>query len=304
MRQRSKTLVNVGIAFVLFLPILFPVARCSASVKNLLELPEDKIDIGLVALTLAKEVSPDIDIASYSNKIDALAEKVRRLAKGSQDPDHRVRCLNTVILLHEKIQGTRDLASARNFEKYYLDRVLDTKQGNCVSLPMLYIAVSQRLGWPVYLVHVPDHSFVRYVDPLLKEQNIEATSNGGFVSDDEYAQKFLVSEKGRKSGTYLRTLTHRETTGDLVAVNGITFGQQGDTEKSIAYLRLATRLNPRNAAAWSNLIIAHKIAAKRSNGAEAKRNLDLAAKYSRKLDQLGFVHPKDVPQFTSTRRPQ
>jgi hypothetical protein len=72
-----------------------------------------------------------------------------------------------------------------------------------------YVAVAQRLGWPVYPVSVPDHSFVRYVDPALKDQNIETTSNGGYVPDGIYVKDFVVSEKGRKSGAYFRTLTYR-----------------------------------------------------------------------------------------------
>jgi regulator of sirC expression with transglutaminase-like and TPR domain len=188
-------------------------------------------------------------------------------------------------------------------EKYYLNRVLYTKQGNCVSMPFLYAAVSQRLGWPVYLVHLPDHTFVRYADPALKEQNIESTSNGGYVSDHEYARDFSVSEKGRETGAYLRTLTHRESLSDLAAINGISFAKRGEQAKTLAYLELATKLNPKNVAAWGNLVVAYKIMAKRSNETEAKKYLALAKEGIEKLDQLGFVDPKDIPQIASIRRP-
>ncbi len=302
MRQRSTILTNAGRTLVLCLSLILPADRCSASVENLLRQPEDKIDVGIAALTLAKEIYPEIDIPSYSEKIDAMAGQVRRLARGTSDPDQRVRCLNTVILLYGKFQGSRD-ASARESESYYLNRVLDTKQGNCFSMPVLFIAVAQRLGWPVHLVHVPDHSFVRYVDPVLKEQNIETTSNGGYVSDESYARDFKVSQKGRKSGAYLRTLTHRELLGDLVEINAITLGQQGNLSKSIDYLKVATKLNPRLVSAWANLANANKMMAKRSSGLEAERHLEMAKKYSTTLDELGFVHPRDVPQFTSTGRP-
>jgi len=278
--------------------------QIAESTQHLLNMPEDKIDVGIIALELAKEIYPDIDIASYSAKIDALAGQVRRLAKGTRDPDLRIRCLNTVILLQDKFQGTRDSSSARRSENYYLNHVLDTRQGNCFTMPILYVAVAQRLGWPVYPVSVPDHSFVRYVDPALKEQNIETTSNGGYVPDDRYAKDFLVSKAGRQSGVYLRTLTYHEMLGDLVATNGIYFGQQGQLAKSVAYLKLATRLNPKLAGAWANLANANRMMANRSGGPEGKRYMEAAAEYSKKLDELGFVHPKDVPQFSSSGRPQ
>src|SRR5262245_2470712 len=87
---------------ILCLSFLFSFGQCSASVQDLLKLSEDKIDVGIVALALAKEIYTDIDVAAYSAKIDALADQVRRLAKGTQDPDQRIRCLNTVLFLHEK----------------------------------------------------------------------------------------------------------------------------------------------------------------------------------------------------------
>ncbi|MCG3204842.1 MAG: hypothetical protein KCHDKBKB_01559 [Elusimicrobia bacterium] len=273
-----------------------------ASVYELLNMPEDQVDIGIISLTLAKEIYPDTDVASYSARIDVLADQVRRLAKGTKNPDQRVRCLNTVLLLHEKFQGTRDLSVARKSEYYFLNNVLDTKRGNCFTMPVLYIAVAQRLGWPVYPVSVPDHSFVRYVDPNLKEQNIETTSNGGYVPDEGYAKDFMVSERGRKSGAYLQTLSYRKSLGDLVAVNGIWFGQRGQLSKAITYLEIATKLNPKLAGAWMNLANANRMMAKRSNGAEAEKYLAMAAECSKKLDELGFVHPKDVPQFNSARR--
>jgi len=55
--------------------------------------------------------------------------------------------------------------------------------------------------------------------------------------------------------------------------------------------------------AWANLVIANKMMAKQSNGPEAEKYLKMAAKFSKKLSELGFVHPKYIPQFTSARRP-
>lgn len=282
---------------------LIEASFCSPAVQNLINVPEDKIDLGATALAFASEIYPGIDMRSYSAQIDLLAEQVRRLAKNSKDPDYRIRCLNTVLLVQERFQGTRDLSSARQSERYYLNHVLATKQGNCVSMPLLYIAVAQRLGWPIYQVHVPDHSFVRYVDPKLKQQNIEATSNGGYVPDGEYGKDFLVSERGRESGAYLRTLTRRETLSDLAGINGITFIRRRDWEKGVAYLELATKLNPRSDVAWSNLTIAYKRMARHSNGKQAEKYLEMADVGSKKLDELGFVDPETIPQFVSNRRP-
>lgn len=289
-----------------FLTLFFFLAHpCLASLQSLTSLPENKIDIGIVALTLAKEIYPAIKIRPYSSKIDDLADKVRRLANGTIDPDRRVRCLNTVILRDEKFRSDRDPSFRRKPDNYFMNNVLDTKQGNCYSMPILYAAIAQRLGWPIYIVHVPDHSFVRYVDPTFHEQNIETTSAGDYVPDDTYAKDFRVSAKGRASGAYLRTLSYRETVADLLAINGVVLGRQGQIEKAIAYLQSATEINPRLVTAWASLGTVNMLMARQLPDSEAERYRIAADQCAQKLTELGFVHPYEVPQLSSSggRRP-
>jgi tetratricopeptide (TPR) repeat protein len=92
--------------------------------------------------------------------------------------------------------------------------------------------------------------------------------------------------------------------GDLVATNAIVYGQRGDLTKAIDYLKAATELNPRLVDAWANLGNAYRMTARRLNSPDAEKYFELSAKCSKKLTELGFVHPNDVPQFTSAGRPQ
>lgn len=302
-QARACSYRALSYVFVLVSACVVATSSCFASLPDFVRRPGHRVDIGIAALTLAKEVYPEVDISACSTQIDGLADEVRHLARGTKDPDLRVRCLNTVLFRLEKFSASRDSSFPRKQERYYLNCVLDTKQGNCFSMPLLYIAVAQRLGWPVFLVHVPDHSFARYVDPAFKEQNIETTSGGGYVPDAKYARDFLVSERGRRSGAYLRSLTYRELLADLVAINAITFAQRGDLMRAVRYLQRATRLNPRLVDAWANLENAYHTMAKRSSGSDKSTFLSKAATCARKLETLGFVDPKDVPPFSSEGRP-
>ncbi len=280
--------------FILLILLIFPYRLYSANIYDFLTMPEENIDIGIAALTLAKDIYPDIEVKSYSAKIDDLAEKVRKLAKKNNSPDYRIRCLNTVLHLHEKFHCMNDVIN-REQDYYYLNRFFDTKIGNCYTMPLLYVAIGQRLGWPLYIVHVPDHMFVRYIDPHFPIQNIETTSGGAHVPDEKYAKDFSVSKTGHKNGTYLRTSTHRELLGDLVSTNGIRFAQKGQTFKAITYFKVAIKLNPRCVEAWANLRSCYNRVAKNQKGREVKRYRKMAANCTKRLDKLGFVHPYDVP---------
>ncbi len=298
-----NTLTRQPLAFLIVLLLALVAQRVAVAgdIDKLLALPEEKIDIGITALTLAKEIYPNLDVAAYSDKIDILAAKVHWLAQGTQDPERRIRVLNTVLFRQEGFHYDRNPFSRAKEEYYFLNGILDTRQGICYTMPLLYIAVAQRLGYPIYPVAAPDHLFVRYADPSFKEQNIETTSGGKYFPDEVYVQDFAVGPKGRKSGSYLRTLTYREFLGHIIAANAFVHARRGNGAKALAYLERAARLNPRFADNYVNLAISYRAASKALAGEVAQRYRDKAEAYDEKAKALGYVDAEQIAIGRKTR---
>ena len=291
-----RTFLRRPLALLLILiALVMQRSAIAGEIDKLLALPEDKIDIGIVALTLAKEFYPNLDVAAYSSKIDILAEKVRWLARGTQDPEQRVRVLNTVLFRQEGFRYDRRPFSRSKQDYYFLNGILDTKQGLCYTMPLLYIAVAQRLGYPVYAVAAPDHLFVRYVDPQLREQNIETTSGGKYFPDEIYVEDFFIGQKGRKSGSYLRTLSYREFLGTMVSANAVLHSWQGKNgQKSLKYLEMAVRLHPRHANHHINLASAYLKKSRTVTGAAAANYREKSEHHAIKAHDLGFVGSEQI----------
>ena len=246
--------------------ILFPcpsLAVLPSEVRDLSTLPENKIDIGRAALILAKEIFPQIDIAAYSAKIDEIVAGVRKTTNGSDDPDYRIRALNTYLYKIYGMHYDKSDPYVKEDKNRFINGVLDNRKGSCVSMPLLYLSVAQRLGYPVYAVTAPQHIFLRYDDPALEMKNIEATNGGGYSPDAEYIATLQASSDALAHGTYLRTLTYREYLGLLIEQNGIHWGMHGNNEKAIEYLETAIKLNPRAADSIRSLGIACKIQSKK-----------------------------------------
>ena len=205
-------------------PGLSPAADYEKEIDKLLSLPEEKIDIGMAALIIAKEIYPNLDIKAYSAKLDALVANVRLLTKGSLDPDWRVRVLNTYLFKTEGFNYDKDDVYVAKTENRYLNGILDTKKGSCVTLPLLYQAVAQRLGYPVYKVSAPMHFFLRYVDPKYREQNIEATSGGGYNPDEEYIEVLQVSKAALKASTSFLSRSFMAGAHDFASTLSATSG--------------------------------------------------------------------------------
>jgi regulator of sirC expression with transglutaminase-like and TPR domain len=286
----KKALVAYSFIAILIISFVCPsFAAEQSTIEKLAALPEDKIDIGIVSLTLAKEFYPDLDIEAYSAQIDAMAKNVKLLTRYSTDPDFRIRALNSYLYKVEGIQYDLTDPLGKKPENRYLNGILDTKKGSCVTMPLLYLAIAQRLGYPIYPVATPDHLFLRYEDPKLKMKNIEATGGGGFNPEGKYKADFRISDKAIENGVYLRTMTYRELLADLIAQNGIEYGINGDMLRATKYLEVAVKLNPRCAEIYDNLGRAYLYLSRRTGGVFAETYSIQSEIAFRKAADLGIV---------------
>ncbi|MCG3206390.1 MAG: hypothetical protein KCHDKBKB_03126 [Elusimicrobia bacterium] len=259
------------------------------NVEAIMALPENELDVGRVALNLAREFYPDLNVSAYSKQIDRLAGRVHKIVGDSQDPDKRIDALNAVLFQQERFDYDLPALADGRHEPGFLNHLLDTKQGNCLSLPVLYMAIAQRLGYPIYPVSAPSHSFLRYVQPDSSYCNIEATSNGDSYGDDVYAESFSLTEKSLKTGGYLRTLSYREFLACLLQKNANVYAKKGQTEKAVFYLEKALSLDPLAPDVLYNLANDHSALSVFSKGLEAKLHLEKYNGYHKRMKELGFV---------------
>jgi regulator of sirC expression with transglutaminase-like and TPR domain len=205
---------------------------------------EAEIDIGLLSLELAKEIYPELDINKYNAKIDEMVSDAKKLTKEKDDPDFHIRALNTYLFKVKGIEYDLSDPLGEKPENRFLVGPIDKGKGNCVSLPILYITIAQRLGFPVFAVTAPDHLFARYVDKSLKMQNIEPTGQGGFSPNSKYMEDLNISQQAIDNGAYLKTLSNREFLGELIAQNGVFWAKKGDIDRAIKYFHVAKELAP------------------------------------------------------------
>ena len=83
-------------------------------------------------------------------------------------------------------------------------------------MPLIHLVIGRRFGFPVYLVAVGKHYFIRWEEPGYR-MNIETTQvDRVWVTNDESA---YVESEGltpeQLSGSELRNLTNREVIGTL-----------------------------------------------------------------------------------------
>jgi hypothetical protein len=104
----------------------------------------------------------------------------------------------------------------------FLHGMLTGHGGTCVTMPLLYIAIGRRLGYPLHLVMAKEHYFVRWEDAQ-ERFNIEATSPGFTpLSDDDFrVRPRPLSEGEIAQGFYLRNFRPREVLAHFLSERGM-----------------------------------------------------------------------------------
>jgi regulator of sirC expression with transglutaminase-like and TPR domain len=160
---------------------------CRLAFAQLVRQPEAAINLAEATLLIAKEEYPDLDVASYLTRLDAMSAEVQRLADDSLDPRRLIAALNEHLFQRLGFRG--------NAENYYdpknsfLNEVLDRRTGIPITLSALYLEVGRRIGLPVHGVGMPGHFLVKYMGR--DEEIVIDPFNAGGILSDEDCQRIL-----------------------------------------------------------------------------------------------------------------
>jgi hypothetical protein len=119
------------------------------------------------------------------------------------------------------------------------------RAGTCSSLPVLYVAVGRRLGYPLKLVTTKGHLFVRW-EGAGERFNVEATGHGLNRFDDEYYRHwpFEISAADERAEGYLKSLTPAGELAAFLSVRGMCFHEAGRLSEAAESFGMAVRLAP------------------------------------------------------------
>jgi regulator of sirC expression with transglutaminase-like and TPR domain len=115
-----------------------------------------------IALEIARDAYPELDLEHYMGKIERLAERVRARFEPESKPRTILGQINWALFVEEGFEGNRDnYFDPRNS---YLNDVFERKKGIPISLSILYASLAKRLGLVVHGVNLPAHFMLRLGD--------------------------------------------------------------------------------------------------------------------------------------------
>lgn len=134
--------------------------------------PDGNIDLAKASLYYAQAEYPDLDIQTYLKILDAIAIEVQAQLDGTSYPLKVIRAINFELFDGMGFQGNQK--NYYNPENSFLNRVIATRVGIPITLSVIYLAVAQRVGFPMVGIGMPGHFLIRpdfenagiYVDPF------------------------------------------------------------------------------------------------------------------------------------------
>ena len=225
----------------------------SAVVRGLLNRPEAQQDYATAAIAFGKLIDPNTDAAIDKAMIDRLVDASRQMAGPNPNDSYKLSATRQAIYVAGLWNYNRafsyDLANpfGQNPKDRLLSTYIRTRKGNCVSMPILFLIVADRIGLNVHLAAAPLHLLVRYTDPQGVDHNLETTSGGHEARTEWYRQNLPMSDKAIASGIYMRTLTKRESIAEMANIVLDALLDQRRYQEAIEVADAILAANPREA---------------------------------------------------------
>ena len=174
--------------------------------NSLATLGDDELPLLGTALLIARDEYPDLDAASYSAQVDTYAAALRPQLERDIDLPARLTAINKYLF--DEVGYAGNNAQYDDPRNSYMNVVVDRKLGIPISLAVIQIEVTRRLGMPLDGISFPGHFLVRLpvddgilvLDPYNKGRPVSAEELrerasphlGGHAPDDQQLLQILA----------------------------------------------------------------------------------------------------------------
>src|SRR3989338_1027194 len=110
---------------------------------------------------------PMLDTEHYSDILNKWADKLEKNLKKikvKNDPTSIINEINHYLFMEIGLMGNKE--NYYSPENSFINKVLETSQGNPILLSVIYLLISKRLGLPFEGVNMPAHFLVQYMDSI------------------------------------------------------------------------------------------------------------------------------------------
>ncbi len=165
----------------------------------------EDFDLEQGAWLLAQTQYPLINVEGYRAVLDGYANVLRSSVEAAGEPEQILATINQYLF--GKLGFTGNEANYYAPENSYLNRVIDQRTGNPISLCLVYLLLARRLHLPVVGIGLPGHFICRYQTSAV-EFYLDPFNHGRLMTKADCMQ-YLASANCSLRDDYLVPVTAR-----------------------------------------------------------------------------------------------
>jgi regulator of sirC expression with transglutaminase-like and TPR domain len=167
----------------------------------------EDLDIEEGVFLLAHTQFPEINIAGYTALLDNFVGDLRELIDFGAPAAQIVGAINDYLFRQQNFHGNEE--NYYESDNSYLNKVIDRRKGNPISLCLIYLFLARRLHLPIAGIGMPGHFLCRF-QTTTDELFIDAFNNGKILSKGDCVKYLLHTRDGFKEA-YLSPISPRRT---------------------------------------------------------------------------------------------
>jgi regulator of sirC expression with transglutaminase-like and TPR domain len=116
------------------------------------------------AILVARYQFPELNVASILTQFDQMRRNIWLELNNYLTPLEQVNVFNSILYNYYKLQGHE--LTEREPKFFFINQVMESRQGNAFTLGVLYLALAELLDIPIFAVDVPRQFIFAYIDTL------------------------------------------------------------------------------------------------------------------------------------------
>jgi len=116
------------------------------------------------AILVARYQFPDLNVPALLAQFDQIRRNIWLELNNYLTPLEQVNVFNSILYNYYKLQGHE--LTEREPKHFFINQVLESRQGNSYTLGVLYLSLCELLDIPVFAVDVPRQFIFAYIDTL------------------------------------------------------------------------------------------------------------------------------------------
>lgn len=207
------------------------------------EINQPKIDLAKACLYFAKAEYYDLDPQIYLATLDTIAESIADRLPDSRYPLKVIQTINRHLF--ETLEFRGNIQNYYDPDNSFLHRVLDRKLGIPISLSVVYLAIAQRLDFPMSGIGMPGHFLIRpefegvgiFVDPF----------NRGEILFEEDCQKRLdetYQQQVKLDSRWLASVSDKQILVRMLDNLKFIYLHRREIDKALSTMSAILKINP------------------------------------------------------------